>query len=227
MEAPICVHISPVEVRRLPVVLSGEILVVSPLISILDRVPRDPNKYFDVGLSRLSLSNGEGHGVRRGGLTQAIQTANSTVLHQPSCKISTGMRVVPTDEKKDLLQVTAEKGPFLRTDMVHVGYNKRTRKSSSGHIVHRIAWEKWKIACTVEYISDLFCKKDVVFALTWAGQAGMFDGRPSKRSGLDWGTFTVEAGRSRKKVKTKRRTIVHAQNQTTAKNSKETDIRRA
>lgn len=157
--------------------------------------------HYQISLDQLKLSTGSGYGVPSNAIMRAIQTANRIIPghHIDEQKLNSAIEVVPHDVVKGLLRVTAKKGPFMKEDIVRVGHKPENGMRGTPSLTVRPAWVDWKISFDLVFVRNLIDGEQVYRLLMWAGRTGILEGRPSKGSALNWGTFQVDAAKEKRR----------------------------
>ena len=155
--------------------------------------------HYQNTLDQLKLSSGRGYGIPCASIMRAIQTANRNApsLGIPEQQLNMAVKIVPTDVEKNLLKVTAKKGPFMKEDAVRVGHKPENNMKGTPSWTVRPAWLDWKISFEIHFLQNLIEPAQVFNLLMWAGRAGILEGRTSKGSGLNWGGFTVLSAKTK------------------------------
>jgi hypothetical protein len=155
--------------------------------------------HYQISLDQLKMSNGLGYGIPSAAIMRAIQTANRNMPQHriPEELLNMAIEIPSHDVEKSLLRVVAKKGPFMKEDAVRVGHKPENGMKGTPSWTVRPAWIDWKISLEVYFVKNLIDGEQVFNLVMWAGKAGILEGRPSKGSALNWGRFTVEAGKER------------------------------
>lgn len=155
--------------------------------------------HYQLTLDQLRLSTGRGYGISAASIMRAIQTANKNTpsLGLRAEQLNAAIKILPTDVEKNLLKVTARKGPFMKEDAVRVGHKEENNWKGTPSWTVRPCWLDWKISFELRYLENLIEAGQVYNLLMWAGRYGILEGRSSKGSGLNWGDFTVLSAKTK------------------------------